>query len=88
AQKHPNIGEVRSSGLMAALEAVAEPGTKTPFGPDVGISEQIANTCTDHGLICRPLGQSIVLCPPFIITSDQMDEMFEKLDKSLSNVFK
>ena len=39
------------------------------------------------GLICRPLGQSIVLCPPFIMTEAQMDEMFEKLDKALGKVF-
>lgn len=39
------------------------------------------------GLICRPLGQSIVLCPPFILTENQMDEMFEKLEKALNKVF-
>ena len=51
------------------------------------VSERIANTCTDLGLICRPLGQSIVLCPPFILTDAQMDEMFEKLDAALTRVF-
>jgi 4-aminobutyrate--pyruvate transaminase len=51
------------------------------------VSERIANTCTDMGLICRPLGQSIVLCPPFILTDAQMDEMFEKLDGALTRVF-
>ena len=51
------------------------------------MSERIANTCTDNGLICRPLGQSIVLCPPFIMPEGQMDEMFEKLDTALKKVF-
>jgi len=51
------------------------------------VSERIANTCTDHGLICRPLGQSIVLCPPFITTPAQIDEMFEKLEAALDKVF-
>ncbi len=83
----PNIGEARGKGLMGALEAVADKPTKTPFSSDLSVSERIANTCTDHGLICRPLGQSIVLCPPFIMTDAQMDEMFEKLQKALRQVF-
>ncbi|MEO0357798.1 MAG: aminotransferase [Pseudomonadota bacterium] len=87
ADKHHNIGEVRGKGLMGALEAVKDPATKEPFGPYVSVSERIANACTDEGLICRPLGQSIVLCPPFIVTQDHLDEMFGKLDAALTKVF-
>lgn len=88
AANHANIGEIRGKGLMGALEAVRDAATKTPFESHLSVSERIANTCTDHGLICRPLGQSIVLCPPFIMTGEQMDEMFEKLDSALAQVFK
>ncbi len=84
---NPNIGEWRGKGLMGALEAVRDKDTKTPFEGHLSVSERIANTCTDHGLICRPLGQSIVLCPPFIITEPQMDEMFDKLRAALKQVF-
>ncbi|TMV64633.1 aminotransferase class III-fold pyridoxal phosphate-dependent enzyme, partial [Thioclava sp. BHET1] len=61
--------------------------TKTPFDSTLSVSERIANTCTDHGLICRPLGQAIVLCPPFMMTEAHMDEMFEKLEAALKKVF-
>lgn len=84
---HRNIGEARGKGLMGALEAVADKATKTPFPGDLSVSERIANACTDRGLICRPLGQSIVLCPPFILTEAQMDEMFSKLSEALDAVF-
>lgn len=83
----PNIGEARGKGLMGALEAVADKATKTPFPGELSVSERIANACTDHGLICRPLGQSIVLCPPFVMTDTQMDEMFDKLGTALEEVF-
>ncbi len=85
--QNPNIGEQRGVGYMWALEAVKDRATKTPFDGTLSVSERIANTCTDMGLICRPLGQSIVLCPPFILTEAQMDEMFEKLDRALKKVF-
>jgi 4-aminobutyrate---pyruvate transaminase len=83
----PNIGEWRGKGLMGALEMVKDKATKTPFDPKVSISERIANACTDLGLICRPLGQSIVLCPPFITTEAQMDAMFDKLGSAARKVF-
>ncbi|MEM9436560.1 MAG: aminotransferase [Pseudomonadota bacterium] len=85
--RHANIGEVRGKGLMGALEAVRDRDTKTPFEGNLSVSERIANACTDQGLICRPLGQAIVLCPPFIMTDAHMDEMFEKLDAALTGVF-
>ena len=86
--KHPNIGELRGIGYMWALEAVQDRATKTPFASDLSVSERIANTCTDHGLICRPLGQSVVLCPPFNLTNGQMDEMCDKLNSALNAVFR
>lgn len=85
--EHPNIGEARGKGLMGAVEAVRDKATKTPFEANLSVSERIANTCTDHGLICRPLGQAVVLCPAFVMTEGQMDEMFEKLETALKQVF-
>lgn len=82
-----NIGEWRGKGLMGALEAVKDKDTKLPFDGSLSVSERIANACTDQGLICRPLGQSIVLCPPFIMTPAHMGEMFSKLERALDGVF-
>ncbi len=85
--QNPNIGELRGIGYMWALEAVQDRATKTPFDGALSVSERIANTCTDHGLICRPLGQSVVLCPPFTLRDAEMDEMLDKLDAALNAVF-
>lgn len=85
--EHPNIGEWRCRGLMGALEAVRDRESRDPFEGHLSVSERIANACLDLGLICRPLGQAIVLCPPFILTPEQMEEMFGKLELALSRVF-
>ncbi|MDP5306829.1 aminotransferase [Paracoccus spongiarum] len=86
-QRCTHIGELRGVGFMWALEAVQDRASKTPFDGALSVSERIANACTDVGLICRPLGQSIVLCPPFILTEAQMDEMLDKLEQGLVRVF-
>ena len=85
--KMSNIGEVRHCGLMGALEAVADKPSHTPFPPEASVSERIANSCADQGLLCRPLGPSIVLCPPFVMRDEDMDEMFEKLENALRSTF-
>ena len=54
---------------------------------DVSVSERIANKALQKGLICRPLGQAIVLGPPFIITEAQIDEMFDILRETMAEVF-
>ena len=87
AEAHPNVGEARGVGLMGALEAVRDRATRAPFEPGLSVGERIANACADRGLICRPLGPAIVLCPPFILSEAEMDAMFDALDDALGAVF-
>ena len=81
------IGEARGIGLMGALEMVHDKKTKTPFDGSISIGERVANQCIENGLICRPLGPAIVLCPQFIITKNQIDEIFDSLHKTIKQVF-
>jgi len=83
---HPLIGEARGVGLMGALELVADKAGKTPFAGDVEISERVATRALRHGLVCRPLGQAVVLAPPFIITEAEIGELFDILGRVLDEV--
>ena len=40
--------------------------------------------CEAHGLILRALGDSMAICPPIIITDEQIDELFSKLETALN----
>ena len=84
---YDNIGETRGIGLMAALEMVKDKKTKKPFDGHLNMGDKIANMSIDNGLICRPLGQAIVLCPQFIISNKQIDEMFDSLHNTLKKAF-
>jgi adenosylmethionine-8-amino-7-oxononanoate aminotransferase len=84
---HPHVGEVRTAGWMGALEIVENKETSTPFPAALRVSERIANAALDVGLICRPLGQAIVICPPFIMTTHEVHTMFSMLADTLECVF-
>jgi len=85
--EYEHIGETRGVGLMAALEMVKNKKTKEPFEGHLNMGDKVANMSIDNGLICRPLGPAIVLCPQFIITKAQIDEMFDSLHSTLKQVF-
>lgn len=79
---HPLVGEVRGMGLIAGIELVSDKASKRPFeGGVVGATAQKA--CQDAGLIVRALGNTVAVCPPLIITKEQIDEMLEGLQKGL-----
>lgn len=85
--EHPYAGEARGVGLMGAVELVADKKSKAPLDGGLRIPERIANKALEKGLICRPLGQAIVLGPPFIITESQIGEMFDILEETMAEVF-
>jgi len=85
--EYEHIGETRGVGLMAALEMVKNKKTKEPFDGHLNMGDKVANMSIDNGLICRPLGPAIVLCPQFIITKSQIDEMFDSLHNTLKLAF-
>ncbi|MDG1749787.1 MAG: aminotransferase class III-fold pyridoxal phosphate-dependent enzyme, partial [Porticoccaceae bacterium] len=86
---HPLVGEVRGSGLLGAIELVANKEKGTPFagGAVGGYAQKMAQ---DNGLLIRAVaGSSLGFCPPLIITEMQIDEMMGKvaiaLDKTLEH---
>ena len=82
---HPLVGEARGVGLIGALELVANKDTKAPFDAALGVGAKCVGFCLERGLITRPLGDSVALCPPLIITDAQIDELFSKLHGALDD---
>jgi len=82
-ETHPHVGEARGVGLMGALEIVADQRSNTPFADGDRIGERIAQSALERGLIIRPLGNSVVLAPPFILDRVQIDALFDVLSDAM-----
>ncbi len=80
---HPLVGETRAKGLIGAIELVADSKSKRPFDPKKAVGALAAEILQDNGLIVRNMGDSIAFCPPLIIAEDEIDEMFDIVDKGL-----
>ena len=72
---HPLVGEARSLGLIGAVEIVAQKGTNRRFGTGGKAGPLVRDACIARGLMVRAVRDSIVMCPPYVITHDELDRM-------------
>ncbi|MBK8872298.1 MAG: aminotransferase class III-fold pyridoxal phosphate-dependent enzyme [Elusimicrobia bacterium] len=68
---HPNVGQVRQAGFMAGIELVADKDTHRPFPASARMGARICRQALLKGAWLRPLGDVLVLIPPFGITRTQ-----------------
>lgn len=81
---HPLVGEVRSIGLLGAVEIVSKKGTNERFGGKEGTAGPIVRDhCIANGLMVRGIRDTIVMCPPLTISHQQIDDLAEIIRKSL-----
>ena len=70
---HKNVGEVRSIGLINAIELVADKDRKEPLDYTKRTGYQIYKKALEKGVLLRPLGDVIYFNPPLIIEKSDMD---------------
>ncbi len=83
----PLVGEVRSLGLIGAVEIVSKKGTNERFtGKEGKAGPIVRDACIKNGLMVRGIRDSIVMCPPLIITHAEIDRMVDIIGRSLREV--
>ena len=83
--EHPLVGEARGIGLLGAVELVRNKETKAQFDAGLAIGTKCLGFCQERGLIARAIGDSVALCPPYVVTPEQIDEIFDLFKKGLDD---
>ncbi|KAG0673658.1 hypothetical protein C6P41_004717 [Kluyveromyces marxianus] len=89
-------GDVRGIGGFWSVELVSNRDTKEVFDPSLGIANRIKEQCFQNGLNVMAMGTTptkscsdrILLAPSFIITEADVDEIVEKVVKSVTELSK
>jgi len=92
--QHPHIGDIRGRGLFLALEIVEDREAKAPFDPALKLAAKFKRQAFENCLICYPMsgtrdgpiGDHILLAPPFIISDAEMAEVVDKLEKTFAEI--
>jgi taurine--2-oxoglutarate transaminase len=91
-EAHPCIGDVRYIGLFSCVELVKDKKTKeplVPYGSDPeGTMGKIIGLLKKEKFMTYSHENMIFICPPLIITEEQLIEEMEKFDKVMDYVDK
>lgn len=80
-RKEPNVVDIRTIGLTAAIDMTPRDGAPGKRGIDA-----LAAAFHDYDLVIRATGDTIALTPPLIISEDQIGEVVEKVAKTIRAV--
>ena len=87
-ESHPLVGDARGVGLIGALELVKDKASKEQFPPSDKLAVQVVTAARKHAVIIRALpGDGIAICPPLIITDNEVNEMFDRCGRALDEVY-
>lgn len=76
-QRHAVIGDVRGQGLMLGMELVADRAQKTPA--DKSLVQAVFDTCYQAGTMIRISGNMVIMSPPLVITSEEVQQILGAL---------
>ena len=83
----PNVGDIRQVGLMAGVELVKNWKTRAPFALRERAGLRVCEAMARRGVLTRPVGNVIVLMPPYCTTPGQVRQMAASLSQSVEEVF-
>jgi adenosylmethionine-8-amino-7-oxononanoate aminotransferase len=82
----PIVGEVRAVGLMGAVELVRDRATREPFPAEAKVAPRVRAAALKRGVILRAGQDLIAVCPPFVITKEQIDVVVRVLGEAIAEV--
>jgi adenosylmethionine-8-amino-7-oxononanoate aminotransferase len=80
------VGDVRQAGLMAGVELVADRASGARFDPEDRVAHLVCMALRKHGVILRPLGDTLVIMPPLSTTAEELDHLLDALSLCIAEV--
>lgn len=84
--KLPTVGDIRQEGLVAGIELVKDWRTREPFALKERVGIQVCEAMAKQGVLTRPVGNVIVLMPPYCTTRVQLQQMISALRHGIKMV--
>ena len=76
-REHPHVAEVRQTGMIAAVELVADKATRRPFAAEDRRGLRVYLHGLQHGALLRPLGNVVYFMPPYVTSAPELDHLVE-----------
>jgi adenosylmethionine-8-amino-7-oxononanoate aminotransferase len=81
-----SVGDIRQVGLMAGIELVKDWRRRSAFALRERAGMRVAEAMARRGVITRPIGNVLVLMPPYVTTLRQLRRMIGAMADAISEV--
>ncbi len=71
-QAHPQVAEIRQTGMILAIELMRDKARHLPYPPGERRGLRVYQHALKQGVLLRPLGDVIYFMPPYVITPDEI----------------
>jgi adenosylmethionine-8-amino-7-oxononanoate aminotransferase len=79
----PQVGDIRQVGLVTGVELVRNWRTREAFPPLLRAGTKVCEIMARHGVLTRPIGDVVVLMPPYCVTRTEVSRMVEVLRQAI-----
>jgi adenosylmethionine-8-amino-7-oxononanoate aminotransferase len=92
---HPMVGDIRGTGLFWGLELVRNKNDRTPWSPDLKVTNRAIAAAMQRGLFIYPSigmagpdlgGDAVMVTPPLIIGPPEVEYIVQNLRSALDEV--
>lgn len=90
----PMVGNIRGMGLLFAIEFVKDKATREPFPAGANTASRIYDAALRRGVLTYPIqgcadgerGDHILIAPPYVISSEEIQLLTSRLHDAISEV--
>jgi adenosylmethionine-8-amino-7-oxononanoate transaminase len=79
----PSVGDIRQVGLIAGIELVRDRQSRKPFALEERAGIRVCEALSRRGVLTRPIGNVVVLMPPYCMRSRELTRVITALHDSI-----
>jgi len=81
--RHPHVGDTRQCGMMVGIELVRNKETAEAYAWQEKRGYRACEHALERGVWLRPLGNVVIIVPPLVIETDDLDAIFHAAEEGI-----
>ncbi len=82
----PHVGPIRQCGFIAGVDLLDDPALGRRFPWEQQTGARVCAAAREYGLLTRPIGDTLVLMPPYSFTDEQLARTVGALGQAIQQV--
>lgn len=81
-----HVGDLRHCGMAAGIELVEDKESRRHYPWESRIGVRVCTEARKYGIFSRPLGNTVVIYPPLVISNKEIEFLLDGLQRSIQTV--